>query len=197
MRRTSRNKRRTRGAGGRVSFFAAGGVLTVILLVLFLVSFEKRSEGTGALNFKKLSSSPNPSVKIATEKSKTPVIPRFTFYETLTRLEPGSFLPDDFKVDPITPPQEKHRKPNRAVSSKGSFTIQVAALATQAAAETLSKQLRRKGYRVQIHSLAVPNRGTLFRVRVGSFETREEAELQSGKIKREEGLSPFITSSGR
>ncbi|HSG05434.1 MAG TPA: SPOR domain-containing protein, partial [Nitrospiria bacterium] len=160
-----------------------------------LVSFENHSEGTGAVEVKEAAPPAATPEKTVTKKPEPQT--RFTFYETLTHLEPGSFLPEDFKVDPVNAPVNKTRKPAPAPQPEESYTIQVAALGNPEAAEALSAQLRQKGYPVQIHSLSVPNRGTLFRVRVGRFESRKEAEGLAGKIKREEGLSPFITPAGK
>ncbi|HSG06133.1 MAG TPA: SPOR domain-containing protein, partial [Nitrospiria bacterium] len=72
------------------------------------------------------------------------------------------------------------------------YTIQVAALGSKATAEDLAKRLRRKGFASHILPLSVPNRGTLYRVRIGGFNTLKEAEKWVGHLKQEEGLSPFI-----
>lgn len=80
------------------------------------------------------------------------------------------------------------KPPDKAAQTTGRFTIQVAALREAAGADKLVDMLRKKGYPAyQIRSGAEHN-GGWYRVRVGAFKARGEAEdmlkkLQGDKLK--------------
>jgi cell division septation protein DedD len=96
-----------------------------------------------------------------------------------------------------TPPPES--KPAPAATSggtgllgseSGAFTIQVVALKTKDAAETLVARLRGKGYRAYVEGGGSTG---LFRVRVGRFESRDEANTVAQRLRAEEKFEPFVT----
>jgi cell division septation protein DedD len=69
------------------------------------------------------------------------------------------------------------------------FVVQVAAVRKREEAETIARRLSDKGYRVFI-TTAGPN----FRVRVGKYDDRTEAEAVAGRLEREERVKgPWIT----
>lgn len=72
------------------------------------------------------------------------------------------------------------------------FAIQVAALKERGEAEVVLKRLLTKGYSAYLVS---PARGTppMFRVRVGKFSERAEAEKVASRLEREEQFKPWIT----
>jgi cell division septation protein DedD len=96
-------------------------------------------------------------------------------------------------------PPEPHTVPvaaaNGAGASKlgaenGPFTIQVVALKTEDAAQSLLSRLKGKNYRAYLEG------GTdagLHRVRVGRFATRAEAEKVAARLRDEEKFKPYIT----
>lgn len=72
------------------------------------------------------------------------------------------------------------------------FTVQVAASRNQQDAEKLVKELKARGYAVFVVSPEFAHANdNLFRVQVGPFATREEAEQVRAKIAKE-GFKPFI-----
>lgn len=74
----------------------------------------------------------------------------------------------------------------------GGYAIQVAAFNARDEAETLVKRLLGKGYAV---FLVTPQAGqpAMFRVRVGKFQQRAEAERVAARLEREEQFKPWIT----
>jgi cell division septation protein DedD len=84
--------------------------------------------------------------------------------------------------------------PKRVVTtvgaSEGAFTIQVVALKTEDAAESLLNRLKQKNYRAYLES---GEEAGLHRVRVGRFSTRAEAEKVVRKLQDEEKFKPYIT----
>lgn len=79
------------------------------------------------------------------------------------------------------------RKPSKAI-----FTIQVGAFRNAIYAKALAKRLAEKGYKAYIISLEEKH-VRLFKVCVGNFSNRQEAESSSDKIKKTEDLQTFIT----
>ncbi len=88
-----------------------------------------------------------------------------TFPETLSRKDPSP--------DPLATKKEKSKVPPPAVGKK--FYLQAGAMKTKETAEEMRKRLEKKGHRTIVSRVANPKLGTVFRVRVGPFDTREEA----------------------
>jgi cell division septation protein DedD len=72
------------------------------------------------------------------------------------------------------------------------YAVQIAALNVRTEAEAIAKRLTSKGYAAYV--LAPPN-GTpaVYRVRVGKFPTRREAESMAARLKKEEQFNPWVT----
>jgi len=72
------------------------------------------------------------------------------------------------------------------------FAVQIAALNVRSEAEAIARRLASKGYAAYV---LAPSDGapTIFRVRVGRFPTRREAETIAAKLQKEEQLSPWVT----
>jgi cell division septation protein DedD len=72
------------------------------------------------------------------------------------------------------------------------FAVQIAALNARGEADAIAKRLTSKGYSAYV--LAPPS-GTpaVFRVRVGKFSTRREAETVAAKLQKEEQFKPWVT----
>jgi len=72
------------------------------------------------------------------------------------------------------------------------FALQVTALREKDEADTIAKRLSSKGYSAYVMA---PAKGapSMYRVRVGKFKTRREAEAMATKLKKEEQFTPWIT----
>ena len=68
------------------------------------------------------------------------------------------------------------------------FVVQVAAVRQRAAANTIARRLSTKGY-----PAFVTTAGANFRVRVGKYNDRREAESVASRLEREEQFKPWIT----
>ena len=91
------------------------------------------------------------------------------------------------------PPKSPSPAPRRASTlgaDSGAFTIQVVALKTEDAAQSLLSRLRGKNYRAYLEA---GSDAGLHRVRVGRFATRAEAETVAAKLRDEEKFKPYIT----
>lgn len=192
MRRIKKLHHTQRHSRNRVFIFTSGGVVTVLALILVLVFLENPSRGTGSLNTESPSIPTQTGSSIVKQDLELPREDPLTFYSSLKKDETWEAFPWTFEgetFDPLTPPYVEEGYPFKHTG----YTIQVAAMANKTTAETLAKRLRRKGFASHILPLAVPNRGTLFRVRIGGFRSKSEAEKWAIYLKQEEGLSPFVT----
>ena len=72
------------------------------------------------------------------------------------------------------------------------FAVQIAALNVRSEADAIAKRLSSKGYSAYV---LTPASGTpsVFRVRVGKFTTRREAETVAAKLQKEEQFKPWVT----
>lgn len=76
-----------------------------------------------------------------------------------------------------------------ADETREGWVVQVAAVSTRAEADAIVKRLGAKGYAsfVQAHGPA------MFRVRVGGYEARRDADAVAAKLREEEHVSPWVT----
>jgi DedD protein len=105
--------------------------------------------------------------------------------------------PVEAKATPAPPPAPPAAPPkatsvSNSEPSGSGFVVQIAALRLRNDAEAIAKQLSAKGYAAYV---VPPPAGTppVFRVRVGKFPTRREAETVANKLQKEEQFKPFIT----
>ncbi len=76
------------------------------------------------------------------------------------------------------------------------FSLQVGAFPDSVAAQGLVERLADKGYLVRIASAEVAGQGTWYRVRVGNFDDRDQAEQERAKIASAEGLFALVVPEG-
>jgi cell division septation protein DedD len=118
---------------------------------------------------------------------------RSTSPETAVSPAPRQAPPPPAASAPAREPQAPPPAPKRAStlgSESGPFTIQVVALKTEDAAQSLLSRLRGKNYRAYLEA---GSDAGLHRVRVGRFATRSEAESVAAKLRDEEKFRPYIT----
>jgi DedD protein len=80
---------------------------------------------------------------------------------------------------------------NAPATPRNGYAVQVAAVNARGEADTIVKRLSGKGYAAYIED----PRGSqkMFRVRVGTFRTRSEAQSIAERLKREEKFAPWVT----
>jgi cell division septation protein DedD len=52
--------------------------------------------------------------------------------------------------------------------------------------------LRKRGHAAYVTTSTIEDRGTVWRVRIGPFETKQEAQSYRTTFEREEGMNTFI-----
>ncbi|MBI3493363.1 MAG: SPOR domain-containing protein [Acidobacteria bacterium] len=81
--------------------------------------------------------------------------------------------------------------PAPAPSSDG-YAVQIAALNERDEADAIAKRLSSKGYSAYV---LAPAAGTpaMYRVRIGKFATKHEADTMAAKLQKEEQFKPWVT----
>jgi len=100
------------------------------------------------------------------------------------------------KAPPKVPPTAQPKADPAPTAVGASFTLQVKATQSQSEAEKFAAKLRLQGYHSSVAEADVPGKGHWYRVRVGRFENRAQAERYLGDFERETHLSAFITAGG-
>ncbi|EAU61896.1 adventurous gliding motility protein I [Stigmatella aurantiaca DW4/3-1] len=77
----------------------------------------------------------------------------------------------------------------------GAFTLQISAFQSREEADRFAARLRDRGYAPYILSAEVPNKGTWYRVRMGSFPSRDAATRYLADFKRETQLNAFVAGT--
>lgn len=138
-----------------------------------------------------------------------------TFHDRLTKDRPGPPPPVDAPAKPApappappapaapapTPPPpapvaEETTPPPAAPTPKPAlkaWTVQLAAAEDRAEAEKLAARFAALGPRIE--EAVVPGKGRFFRVRVGSFDTKEAAQRYLRDVGRETGAKGIVTPS--
>ncbi len=73
------------------------------------------------------------------------------------------------------------------------YTVQAGAFKNEADADLLKAKLDKKGYKTFVIPFHTKKHEKLFKVMVGEFSTRKEADFLSIKLKKAEGLKAFVT----
>jgi len=117
---------------------------------------------------------------------------RSTSPETTASVTPRETAPAPRPSVPETAsaPPPAARRASTLGADSGAFTIQVVALTTEDAAQSLLSRLKGKNYRAYLEA---GSDAGLHRVRVGRFATRAEAETVAAKLRDEEKFRPYIT----
>jgi DedD protein len=80
----------------------------------------------------------------------------------------------------------------RPTAPMSAFTVQLSASADRAETDRLAARFRSLGARVE--TADVPGKGRFYRVRVGSFATRAEAEQRLRELARDSGAKGYVAS---
>jgi len=147
-----------------------------------------------------------------TTQRKGPVVAQeeLTYAERLEDTSP----PDETLNEPLAPPKavpapvsvpERQRAASDAAPASASagpaaapepagngYVVQIAAVKTRAEADTIARRLSSKGYPsfVTTPGASAP---AFFRVRVGKYADRREAERVANRLEREDQFKPWIT----
>jgi len=75
----------------------------------------------------------------------------------------------------------------------GLWSVQVAAFKTQAQADGLQRELKKAGFDAYVASAPAADGQTNYRVRVGTFKSKPEAQRMAERVRGERSLAAFVT----
>ena len=73
------------------------------------------------------------------------------------------------------------------------YTIQTGSYSDRSMAEEEVRSLKRRGYAAFFVATNIPEKGTWYRVRIGSFANRESAERLANDLKAKEGVPAIVS----
>jgi len=124
----------------------------------------------------------------------------YSFFETLVKKSVPNAAPDIRREEalrthrPVRSGEKPENSPKTETIKRTVYAIQLGSFKGFAAARTFRDQYIAKGYHAYIVSGAVRGKGTLYRVRIGRFRNREDAQMFSTAFEKKENMSVFITS---
>ena len=113
--------------------------------------------------------------------------------------DPGSVVAKVAPARPVAPspkPAAPAPKPEGPAATSGEpagngFVVQVAAVNSRTEADAIAKRLAGKGYPSFVTT--PPGAVKMFRVRIGKYPTRREAETIAARLEKEDQFKPWIT----
>ena len=104
---------------------------------------------------------------------------------------PEKAAPAEKAASKTPPPAAPEPAPPSAVTS-GGFAVQITALRDRGEADAVVKRLAGKGYPAFIVN-PLPGKPPVYRVQVGRYKERAEADRIASKLQKEEQFSPWVT----
>jgi cell division septation protein DedD len=92
------------------------------------------------------------------------------------------------------PPPKKHPAETKQAAPEGEYTVQVGAFLNDKDARGLKDALARSGYKAYVFATR-DGEMPIYKVRVGSYESEDEARLTALAIRKAEGVAAFVTPS--
>jgi cell division septation protein DedD len=129
--------------------------------------------------------------------SESPYKPQeFTFYKSLgnTSQAPPALEPKAPVEPRVSRPEPPATRVERAQPvNRKSYTVQVGSFQDKKSADRLAAKVRHYRYTVSVTRVVLPDTGVRYRVRMGSFSTREDAlKLAETLKKKDKNLEPFV-----
>lgn len=91
-----------------------------------------------------------------------------------------------------TEPKQQAEKKDGSVNQKIRYSLQVASYQEKTMAEEDVKNMKKRGYAAFVVPFELEGRGKWYRVRIGSFSTRQSAEKLQKELKTKEGIATLI-----
>jgi len=101
---------------------------------------------------------------------------------------------EDKKTVAPAKPAAPQPAPQSSTSETLAYTLQLGSFQNNEVAAAFSNSLAAKGYESHIVKITVPDKGVVYRVRVGKYKTLEDAQKMASELEKKEGISAFITS---
>ena len=161
------------------------------------VAVDRSASNTPPRNNVPVAAPPSKPVPAPQVASSTPAItpaPPAAAAKSSTAPPPAAAKPP---ASAPPPPAAKAAEPAPSTASaapteapRAGYAVQVAAVDGRGEADAMAKRLADKGYTAYVEQ---PKGTSVYRVRVGTYRTRREAQVVAEKLKREEKFNPWVT----
>jgi cell division septation protein DedD len=94
--------------------------------------------------------------------------------------------------DPLVAATVPGKTTSAPAGHEGRYTLQVVSYRDPEEARVFASALRKRGHAAYVTTGTIEDRGTHWRVRIGPFETRQDAQDYRTTFEREEGMNTFI-----
>ncbi|PYV33590.1 MAG: hypothetical protein DMG22_09505 [Acidobacteria bacterium] len=180
-------------------FLAAVAVCAVFFAAGFLVGYNERSSKSAPVAERVSPSSSvippvvNPAPAERSSQGKEATVTEGTPIRESAEPLPNTFLPPMKPAEKPARATEKLAPAQTRARERQGYTIQVAASGTHASAEKVVASLKAEGFPALLAPLrGARGRARRYRVRVGPYRTREEAEKVRDKLAQAGFKRPFI-----
>lgn len=135
---------------------------------------------------------------VSVGKKQAVITNQITPSETLEKVEEQKPLPVEESKDPISKEIASHQQalkeekppPSKKQIKKDMYYIQLGAFQDINFANTLAGKYQKQGYSCLVFDPLPNDRRQIYRVRIGGYETREQAEQEKAKLIRAENKKP-------
>jgi cell division septation protein DedD len=172
-----------------VGLMLVGGLLIVLLVASFYVGrWYERQTGGSAMAGMTTPGQIDPLANVVESESPADIDGKSDFFDEAAgsqkELEPGREIE---RSEPDRAPEVEQP------AESGSFYVQVVAGRDRASIEKLIEQLKQKGYRARLFSER-EGAGSLFKVRVGGYAERREADAAAEKLRQDGYSGAWVTT---
>lgn len=177
-----------------------GGVaLLLVGIWVFLQMLDQPSHSESSPKVVSNATSSPPTTSPVSSDDRTPV-ETFTFYKTLQAPAHAESEPPGLEPKPsVLPGRTAEPTPgslDRVQKTRSrEYTVQAAAFRERPAAINLIHRLKKKGYPAYLLAVGTRGQETWYRVRLGPYTTRAQAENVARRLKAEERLGSYIARS--
>lgn len=100
---------------------------------------------------------------------------------------------EDAKKEPRESSQTDGKPHIKSGANEAVYTVQLGALKNAGEARQLKAKYAKKGYKIYITALRSKGKMKIYKVRTGEFREKKDAEILALRLKKNEGLSAFVT----
>ena len=115
---------------------------------------------------------------------------QFSYHERLQQPAPA---PETVQPAPDAPPQAAAAPPSDAAPATSGWVVQIGAFKDRATADKVAETLKRSSFPSFVLAPTPGSPTANFRVRVGPYRERREAETVAGRLTREHQFQAFVT----
>ena len=94
----------------------------------------------------------------------------------------------------VKEPPKEVRQETASPAADAVYTIQLGAMKSRTAADNLKAKYAKKGYKIYMITAKNKKHEKTYKIRIGEFSERKEAEILALKLQKNEGINTFVTT---